>query len=240
MSKYTKKTIQYGGLNECTSNCGRSSCSGYTNCCPSCQAINGPHTVLCNTNTAKCKNNCNHYANVGKGYSTCCSNCKGTQGPHSNICNQRNVINTNQLPVIQHISETISLDQLSSPQNRSVLINKTSNLYNILSQIRSQIGLLPNYSPGRMDFHIELVDNGSDMINKANNFSLINNNVQIDLCDKQNWYCQGGAFSLKIGLYSGHFTPLHITIGYFGKNGCVNVLPNCYKIVESVINKKLH
>lgn len=185
-----------------------------------------------------CINNCGRFSY--RNFPTCCQACISRNGPHTADCNQRNAQVTQRVPQpIQHLIDTILLIP-PTPSRKSVDINSTSSLISILSNIQIQISQLPNYQPARMGFHIELVDNAADIMNKNNNYNAINNK-QIDLCSKSNWYCEGGAFSLLIGSYPGHNRPIHITIGYFGNyQNCQNILISAQNIVENILNKKLH
>ncbi len=181
----------------------------------------------------KCRNNCGRIA-LGR-FPTCCQACVSNLGPHTQQCDQRNLGTAQYI----HTLETIVLNK-PLPSRKSVDINSISPLYAILSNIQAQLSQLPNYQPARMTFHIELVDDTSDTNNKNNNYAIISNQ-QIDLCAKANWYCHGGAFSLLIGKYIGHATPVHITVGYFGNyQNCQNILVSAHNIVSNILGKQLH
>jgi hypothetical protein len=249
--KYLSLKIQQdGGNKDCVNNCGRN--STYPACCLTCNSVSGPHTPQCDSRSPKCIKSCGMFANSGKGYNTCCNSCNGPQSVHTNVCSQRN--NQQHIPQqahqiqhipqqIQHINDIITFETPLQNVKKSAFINKKSNLFNMFNNIYNSINSqFPCSMPYGNSFHVELVDDPNDNINKSSNYGLINNK-QIDLCSKDNWYFDSLGFAFKLGQYPGHFDALHVTIGHFGKTpncNTLSLLPNLRKLVEQVIGKKLH
>lgn len=106
------------------------------------------------------------------------------------------------------------------PNKKSVSINMDTMLYAKLCEIHFALkSLVPTLiapygsNDNYLNFHVELVDDVNDNMNKLNNRNEINN-LKLNIDNKNRWQCIGSAICVIIGNYKGHNTPLHITVGY--------------------------